>query len=215
MEETDVPEEAQFREAYTIANEAAKTLCEAREAVRKVRQSRGYFAPESNSGKGMSPSSASSSSKGWDKGASKGKGKFGGKFHSGSGGKPFSKGSGACLICGRYGHGYMQCPDRFAGGKGKSHGKPGKGMSKKGKGGGKPKGYYFDHYGYYLDLDIHLNILAAQWDAFAAEGRPITRTVLDTGATENAVGLNALQQLIEGGQFSYTVDTTDRPWTQG
>ena len=210
VDETDVPEEAQFREAYTIANEAAKTLREAREAVRKVRQSRGYFAPESSSGKGMSPSSASSSSKGWDKGALS-KGKFGGKFHSGSGGKPFSKGSGTCLICGRYGHGYMQCPDRFAGGKGKSFGKSGKGKSKKGKGGGKPKGYYFDHYGYYLDLDIHLNILAAQWDAFAAEGRPITRTVLDTGATENAVGLNALQQLIQGGQFSYTVDTSDRP----
>lgn len=56
------PEEVQLVEAYNIANEASKTLKDAREAVRRVRQARGYYAPESASGKGIVPSSASPSS---------------------------------------------------------------------------------------------------------------------------------------------------------
>ena len=58
------PVEQQFREAYALAGEANKTLAEAREAVRKVRQARGYFAPESMSGKGISGSPSSSPHRG-------------------------------------------------------------------------------------------------------------------------------------------------------
>ena len=75
------PVEQQFREAYALAGEANKTLAEARDAVRKVRQARGYFAPESMSGKGISGSPSSSphrgSSGGFSKGESFGKSKKG------------------------------------------------------------------------------------------------------------------------------------------
>lgn len=55
-EEADEKEERQYREAYAIADEAARTLRDARAAVRQVRQARGYYAPESSSGKGISTS---------------------------------------------------------------------------------------------------------------------------------------------------------------
>jgi len=58
------PAEQQFREAYALAGEANKTLAEARDAVRKVRQARGCFAPESMSGKGISGSPSSSPHRG-------------------------------------------------------------------------------------------------------------------------------------------------------
>ena len=60
-DDADGPEEGQLREAYAISTEAARTLKEAKEAVRKVRQARGYYAPESSSGKGMQFSGSSSS----------------------------------------------------------------------------------------------------------------------------------------------------------
>ena len=66
------PVEQQFREAYALAGEANKTLAEAREAVRKVRQARGYFAPESMSGKGISGSPSSSPHRGSPGGFPKG-----------------------------------------------------------------------------------------------------------------------------------------------
>ena len=77
------PEEAQFREAYALAGEANKTLAQARDAVKQVRMARGYYSPESNSGKGLQSSPSASlvrSGKGYGGksfGAGKGKaGKF-------------------------------------------------------------------------------------------------------------------------------------------
>ena len=70
-ENSEVAEERQYQEAFAIADEAHRTLREAREAVRKVRAARGYYAPESNMGKGMSPTSAA---------LNKGKGKSGKSF---------------------------------------------------------------------------------------------------------------------------------------
>ena len=105
------PLELQYKEACVLANEAQRTMAEAREAVKKVRQARGYFAPESASGKGISGSPThgrgygSPSSSGSGKGKTLGRGK--GKFF------------GPCFICGMYGHSYNQCPDRFAKGKGR------------------------------------------------------------------------------------------------
>ena len=128
------PAEVQLAEAFAIASEANRTLQEAREAVRQVRQSRGYYTPESASGKGMTPPPAFSPSaspmartpKGNDKGKT-------------------GKGFGPCFICGMRGHGYQQCPDRFAKGKAKQKGsgkfKGPKGKSKFGKGG---KTYFVD-----------------------------------------------------------------------
>ena len=42
-EPSDLPEESQLREAFALAGEANRTLKEARAAVKRVRQSRGYF----------------------------------------------------------------------------------------------------------------------------------------------------------------------------
>ena len=83
-----IPEHERYEEAYTLAQEAAKTLREARQAVAKVRAARGYYDVS-----GM---------KGAPKGA---KGKNKGK----------SKGSnpGPCFRCGSPHHTYNNCPDRF------------------------------------------------------------------------------------------------------
>ena len=120
----DVSEELrnQVHEAYSLQTESTKMLAEARAAVAKARAARGYFAPESMSGKGMT-------------GASKGKNKGKGN-------------NGPCLTCGRPTT-ITQCPDRFSpsgspkgGSYGEGKGKPGKGFSKgkKGKPFGKGKG---------------------------------------------------------------------------
>ena len=119
-EGSDLPEESQLQEALALAGEANRTLHEAREAVRKTRQARGYYAPESTGGKGMKGSPASSPSS--------------------------SKGRQPCLTCGKPDHSYERCPDRFSKGqlggfpKGKSGGyrssNKGKGYGKKGKGKG-------------------------------------------------------------------------------
>ena len=92
-ESAQEPTEIQYKEAYALANEATKTLAEARDAVRRVRQARGYFAPESMSGKGFSKSRSPS-------GSPKGKsGSSGGKSLGGKG-----KSFGPCFICGLNGH---------------------------------------------------------------------------------------------------------------
>ena len=56
----DGQEESQLREAYALAGEANKTLAQAREAVRQVRQSRGYYSAEASTGTGLTPSSSPS-----------------------------------------------------------------------------------------------------------------------------------------------------------
>eukprot|EP00435_Cladocopium_sp_Y103_P044426 s1130_g12.t1 len=91
-ESTD-PAEVQLAEAFTLAGEANRTLRDAREAVRRVRQARGYYAPESSSGKGFVPlASSPSSSPSAGKGSSEGKPSFkGSKGCKGLKGK--SKGS--------------------------------------------------------------------------------------------------------------------------
>ena len=184
------PEENQLKEAHALALEANRTLGEAKEAVRKTRQARGYFSPESSSGKGMTKSTPSSGS------SFSGKGKSG-KFGSGKGNNRF----GPCFICGMQGHGYQQCPDRYSKGKGKS--KFGKSKGKfSGKGKGKPSVNYYD---------INMNVFSVQWDEMTMDGRPNTWTILDTGATENAIGVDSLNDLVDGGCFSYTVDMSDLP----
>ena len=185
------PEEAQLSEAFAIANEANRTLKEAREAVRKVRLARGYYAPESSSGKGKAKTGSKPSSP-----SSKG----GSKTHHGP-----------CFICGMSGHGYQQCPDRFApkgksfgvgkGAKGKSSFKGkgyGKGFSGKGSKSSKGKTYF-------------LPGVSAQWDEHTSHGRAPTRAILDTGATENAIGIDALHDLVVHGHFQYTVCKEDLP----
>ena len=167
----DSPEEKQLQEAYALAGEAIRTLQEARDAVRKVRAARGYYSPESNSGKGMSPS------------ASKSKGK----------GSP--DGYRRCFICGMYGHPYTRCPDRFSKG-----GRPsGKGRSGKGKGGGKGKVHF---------NEIYVNV---NWDDVTSLKRSATRAVIDTGATENAVGVDCLDALVSFGSFDYDVHHKNLP----
>ena len=196
--ESEDPEERQFSEAYSLANEANKTLQQARDAVKRVRQARGYYAPESVSGKGKAKSFASSS----------------------KGGSPISPGSQkgyqreGCFICGKPGHGYMQCPDRFSKGKGKtkskgfSKGKKGKGFGKKGSSKGKSMNYV--EYPVW-DSDNYVQTIAAQWDEWTMHSRPHTRVILDTGATENAIGVDALSDLVLAGCFHYDVTQEDLP----
>ena len=196
LDTTEVPEEMQYKEATVLAAEAQKTLKEAREAVRKTRAARGYYAPESASGKGISgPKSSPSSSP-------KGKG-YGGQF-KGKGYGFASKGgnkAGPCFICGKFDHGYAQCPDRFSY-KGNQKGKSKKGKGGKPKGKGKSKSFF---------VDIHLDVLAAQWDDSALYGRSHTRAIIDTGATENAIGVNCLHDLVVSGKYSYEVCQEDLP----
>ena len=188
-EMSELPEEKQYNEAYALAGEAHRTLQEARDAVKRVRQARGYFSPESNTGKGMAAGSVK-----------------GGKGKTSPGGSPSNRGGEPCLICGKPTHHYSQCPDRFSKGGSKSKSK-GKGKSKskrKGtpfKGKGKGKAYYHDY----------MNVLATHWDDGAVAGRKPTRVIIDTGATENAIGIHSLSELIDGGGFRYEVCSNDTP----
>ena len=182
------PLEQQYAEAYTLANEAQKTLAEARDAVRRVRQARGYYAPESMTGKGKTKSPASSPSSG-------GKSSFSGK-----------SGWGPCFICGKPNHSYRQCPDRFAKGRSTSHkgsgkgfGKGFKGKSKKGKGFGKP-------------IQFHsLTVPLFPLHVYFKEQVQGCRVIIDTGASENAVGSTALQHMLEASGLDHEVTTADRP----
>ena len=184
-ETSEAPEEKQLQEAFAIAGEANRTLQQARDAVKRVRTARGYYSPESTTGKGMSPSKLGSSS-------GKGKGKPQGK-------RPF----GPCFICGKPDHGYAQCPDRFSKGgfKGKGKGKS-KGFGKgkgKGKSGKKGKNMFLEHF-------VHVN-----WDDDALMSRCATRATIDTGATANAVGVDCLDKLVSEGGFNYSVSHEELP----
>ena len=196
-ESQDGAEEAQYREAFALAAEANKTMREAKEAVRRTRIARGYYAPESSSGKGI----VGMGSKSGGSPSHKGKGSGSSSSHSGKG---RTMGFGPCFICGKDTHGYRQCPDRFS-----------KGFSKGGKKGFKGKGKFgkskFKGKGTAHFVDIHLNVLAAQWDDSAVHGRAPTRAIIDTGATENAIGINSLHDLVVTGGFAYDVCQDNLP----
>ena len=187
-ENAEDPDEIQYREAYALATEANRTLKEARDAVRKVRSARGYFSPEANSGKGMSATSAS---------------RMTGKA---TGGKPSGKGkgiTGACFRCGMRGHLSADCPDRFSPGKGAGKGSF-KGKFNKGKGKGKSK---FKGKNFYADVCT----LTLMWNEDAKARNSFTRIVVDTGASESAVGADSLSKLLYYGNFHYDVCMDDRP----
>ena len=199
--ESEDPEERQFAEAYNLASEANRTLQQAREAVKRVRQSRGYYSPESASGKGMTKSFSASKGGSPSSGSQKGSSKDG------------------CFICGKPGHGYMSCPDRFSKGSGKGFMKgsskglksSGKGKSKsKQKGKGKGKSLNYMEYPYW-EHGAYVQTIAAQWDEWTMHSRPHTRVIIDTGATENAIGVDALSDLVLAGGFPYTVECGDLP----
>eukprot|EP00435_Cladocopium_sp_Y103_P014196 s1673_g3.t1 len=168
------PEEVQLSEAYALASEAHRTLKDAREAVRRVRQARGYYAPESNSGKGIVPS-ASASPSGSPSTSPQAKGK--------------SKSLGPCFRCGLQGHTYQNCPDRFSNPKGKGKSKFGfKGQSAFGKGkfGKFGKGKSMNPKGktYFVDLAC---VLSVQWDDAAVNGRAPTRAILESTTSQGLV----------------------------
>ena len=134
-EEGDHPEEAELvhdeKEAYAIAQEAKRTLQQARAAVAKARAARGYFPLG---------------------------GKDGGKGKDKNKGGPKGKNLGPCYVCGQPGHRFYECPRRFGGSSspgGKDFGKKagkrkgGRPPSQKGKSG---KGSFF-HEAYTLDLE--------------------------------------------------------------
>ena len=106
------------------------------------------------------------------------------------------------------GHTYQNCPDRFSNPKGKGKfkgsvkGKFGKGKFGKGKS-LNPKGKT-----YFVDLAC---VLSAQWDDAAVNGRAPTRAILDTGASENAIGIDCLHDLVVSGKFNYVVDRDELP----
>ena len=193
------PAEIQLNEAYNIAGEANRTLRDAREAVRRVRAARGYFSAESNSGKGIVPSSTSSSSSP--------AAKSGGKSSAGSV-------LGPCFRCGMRGHTYrtyQQCPDRCSGGKGKSKGK----VSPKGfkgypmmKGKSKSKSKFGKGKTYYVNLSC---ILSAHWDADAMNGRALTRAQF---CSEFTWGLVLCLFVVSGGQARQIniTKTSRRTW---
>ena len=89
-EEPTATEEADLlndeKEAYAIAQEANRTLQQARQAVAKARAARGYF-PVGGKDTGR-----------------------------GKGGTPKGKTNGPCYVCGQMGHVFYECPKRFASG---------------------------------------------------------------------------------------------------
>ena len=190
----NIPEDikTQYHEAYALANESNRTLQEARAAVAKARASRGYFAPESTTGKGISGKNASFGSKG--------------------------SGSDACLTCGKTGHHYTQCPDRFSpasspkgkskfGGKGKGFKgfqKGKKGSKGKFKSKGKGKGSY------YMDVNLHeINVLA-HVDQEIGWNSP-SKALIDTGATESVAGVASMSRFLDASKCSYQVALGDQP----
>ena len=199
----EVEGERRVEEAYTLAAEANRTLSEAKQAIAKVRAARGYFDPSGVKG---SPTR--------NKGKSKGKG------------KTKSKGSGSlgpCFTCGRPGHTYMECPDRWSGSsgaammvKGKSKGKGKKGSKGKMKG----KTTYFTEYHptFLVDYDNpEENVVPAIYvlsmedvDSEFYKMAP-QKVLLDTGATESVAGVAAMSRVIEDGKFDYTITLNDRP----
>ena len=123
--------------------------------------------------------------------SSSGKGKSSSPSVAGRGkGKP-KKGFGPCLIGGKPGHSYAQCPDRFS--KGKSEGKS---FAKGNLVRATRKRKVISNY------DVHLNVLTAEWGELASNGRALA--IIDTGATENAVGVGSLR-------FSCSVCNEDLP----
>ncbi|CAE7194809.1 GIP [Symbiodinium natans] len=220
----------QEQEAAVLAAEAAKTLQEARQAIQKVRAARGYYPLGGKKG-GLSGHAAKGKSSA--KGLGKGKGK--------SSGKP--SGKGGCLICGRFGHFFRDCPNRHAKGAGK--------LGKKGANMWMDQVYHM----YFIDapaenlpetepmepildriveptdadlekqnLQFHqVDPLLTIPDKFeqalvlsletammaAVDGTP--GFILDTGATENAVGVKTLQTMIQRTGVQHMVTLDDRP----
>ena len=202
----DIPDElrSQFQEAFALSQEANKTLAQAKAAVAKVRASRGYYAPESSSGKGMSPSSM----KGGgpciicgkpDHHTSKCPDRFSGSPSSGKGkgygGKSKGKGYG-----------------------GKPSGKKGKGKKGKFKSKGKGKGGYYITDGEFGDYSYNYFINIPQVDVYvlSLENQEVSwnapqKALVDTGATENVAGVASMSRLLDTKLFEYQVVMGDRP----
>eukprot|EP00435_Cladocopium_sp_Y103_P029947 s1363_g7.t1 len=187
----ELDEEKRMEEAYTLAAEANKTLAEAKAAVAKVRAARGYY----------------------DTAGMKGNAGKKGKAKSGKAGK--GKGLlGPCFTCGRPGHTYLNCPDRWSPQqKGSSYVK-GKGkMAGKGKKGFKGKKAYFVEYQptYYMENYVpEINVLSLQ-ESEELQLISSEKVVIDTGATESVAGVAAMARLVDSGRFSYHVMLDDRP----
>ena len=196
----EIEGEKRIEEAYAIAAEANRTLAEAKEAVAKVRAARGYYDPSGM--KGSAPRDKGKGS-GSAKGKKSGKGAFGPCFH-----------------CGRPGHSYLQCPDRWSPGKGKpSAGSPkakGKGKGKKsGKG---KKTFFTECYPntvYMLSCSTNylpdINVLSLEGADNEFYRMAPQKVLLDTGATESVAGVAAMQRLIEANQFTYSIILDQRP----
>ena len=196
-----IPEHERYQEAFTIAQEANKTLSEARQAVAKVRAARGYFDPAGMKG---------STSKG-----SKGKGKTKGKPRTALG---------PCFICGSTGHGYLNCPDRYSAYGGSPKGSKGKGKKgAKGKQKGKFSQRQVNYAGdYFVDIEQYkeiveddnlqaINVLSLENDN-AANCINAFKAIIDTGATESVCGVTAMARMIDSIRDpEYHVVLHDRP----
>ena len=210
------PEGERYHEAFALAQEANKTLAEARQAVAKVRAARGYFDPSSIKGSG----------KGFGGKQSKGKGSTSKSSSTSSSRTTF----GPCFICGSPQHGYQQCPDRFSpkggsgGGMGFSKGKKGKSKGKgynKGKGGKRPfpVNYameYFVDVEQYEDANFdeelgYINVLSLEEDWQPTQINP-AKVIVDTGATESVAGIASVARLLDTSpEMEYKVELSDRP----
>ena len=197
-----IPEKERYEEAYTLHQEAAKTLQEARQAVAKVRAARGYY---DTAGLKGSAKGYRQPGKGKCKGASKGK-------------RPF----GPCFICGSRNHSYEVCPDRHSPHGGQPSRSPSgspKGKGKRFK--GKPQvNYYYD---YFVDIEKYqsvtpedymeksINVMSLEEDT-SVNTQNVFKVIVDTGATESVCGVNSMARMMDSlGDIPYEVKLYDRP----
>ena len=184
-----IPEKERYEEAYTLHQEAAKTLQEARQAVAKVRAARGYY---DTAGLKGSAKGYRQPGKGKPKGASKGK-------------RPF----GPCFICGSRNHSYEACPDRHSPHGGQPSRSPSGSPKGKGKGKwfkGKPQvNYYYD---YFVDIEKYqsvtpedymeksINVMSLEEDT-SVNTQNVFKVIVDTGATESVCGVNSMARMMD------------------
>lgn len=113
-----------------------------------------------------------------------------------------------CFMCGKPRHRHVNSPGRFSKG-----GYSGKATSKAAylKGAGKGFKMRRGKKAYLQYIPYSINVLTTMNNNPTTRKQTATKVILDTGATDPAIGLNILARLIDGGRIANTVSIVDQP----